>query len=272
VTSSLRTVLAAAAVALGLTVAAQAPAAAAPKHADVALQLSVGSATIRPDEPFFLVIGLVNNGPGAATGVTATIHLPAGLSLASGPTCLPEPDGGSVCALGSTTLPAGQGAALPVMAEAAAAGTYPISGTVSADQRDRVRANNTDAVTVDVVPHTDADVAVELPGDLTVTAGAGFGFSIGVRNNGPAEATGVVATVRLPAGLTVAVGPCVPDAGGTVCTLNQSSLPPGAGVATPVLVTATNPGTYRVDGSAAADQPDPVPGNNTDSVVVTVVG
>jgi uncharacterized repeat protein (TIGR01451 family) len=271
-TPRFRPLLAVTALTLGLTVAAQTPAAAAPKHADVALHLSVTSAPIHPDESFGFEIGLVNNGPARATGVRAEIRLPAGVSDRSGLPCETGPDGASVCTLGPTDIPAGSGAFRPGFAVADEAGSYTISGTVSADQRDRVPANNADSVTFDVVPQTDADVAVELPGDLTANAGAGFGFSIGVRNNGPAEATGVVATVRLPAGLTVAVGPCVPDAGGSVCTLNQSSLPPGFGVASPVLVTATTPGTYRVDGSAAADQPDPVPGNNTGSFVVTVVG
>jgi hypothetical protein len=214
---------------------------------------------------------LVNDGPDAATGVTATFQLPAGLTVGPGASCVVD-DAGSVCRIGPTDLPAGSGAGASVEIVGHRAGAYLVTGAISADQPDPVSANDTASATLVVVEPTDADVSLRLPGVFQpVFADQPFFTSVEVGNDGPAGATGVTAVLRLPGGLTVLSGAaCAPEEGGSVCTFGPTTLPAGARSVALVQLVATAAGSYRVTGTVAADQPDPDPVDNAASVTIEV--
>ncbi len=63
---------------------------------------------------------------------------------------------------------------------------------------------------------------------------------------------------------------CTDTGSGLSCTYSLGSLPAGRGIGEIIGVSASGAGSYTVQGSVAADQPDPVLSNNSDSTLVTV--
>jgi uncharacterized repeat protein (TIGR01451 family) len=217
---------------------------------------------------YSVVVG--NEGPGTATSVVLTVEMSPG--------ALFEPSGstGSCSAVGSTvtcpvgTLRPGFGAALMLAVTPTTGGTVSLSFTASAAQPDRDPSNNIQTETTTVT--TEADISLQL-GDVfgVVYAGQPFFLRVQMSNAGPSPATGVTATLRIPAGLAVVSGAsCVPDGAGSTCTVGPTALPPSTGSVALLQIAAGAAGDYAISGSVAADQPDPLPANNADSVTFTV--
>jgi hypothetical protein len=91
---------------------------------------------------------------------------------------------------------------------------------------------------------------------------------ITVTNNGPSNATNVVVTDALPAGLTYVSDDCgasnVPP-----WTWNVGALAASASSSCNLTVTVTQPGTITNSATVTSDQGDPVTANNTGSADVT---
>lgn len=226
-----------------------------------------------PVDPYatvFYFVPVGNQGPGTATAVTVTSLLPPGVSF--------QPSGSSggcaaaptivTCALSS--LLAGSGAVLIIGFTPTVSGVLSLTFTASAAELDRELSNNTQTETTTVT--SDADVALDLgSGAGVVYTGERFFLATHVSNLGPAPATGVTATLRLPAGLSVAFGAsCIPDGAASVCTIGPIDLPPSTGSVALVEMSGSSAGVYTVSGSVGANEPDPQPANNTDSVTVTL--
>ncbi len=270
--SLLRRTLALAIVVLGalpVIVAAGSAQAAAP------VDVFVADVTDSPDPvavgaTVFYSVVVGNNGPGTATSVVLTVELSAGASF--------EPSGstGSCSAAGSTvrcpvgTLRPGLGAVLMLAVTPATGDNLSLSFTASAAQSDRDSSNNIQTETTTVT--AEADVSLQL-GDVfgVVYAGQPFFVTAQMSNAGPSPATGVTTTLRLPAGLAVVSGAsCLPDGAGSVCTVGPTALPPSTGSVALLQIAADAAGEYAISGSVVADQPDPLPANNVDSVTFTV--
>ena len=111
------------------------------------------------------------------------------------------------------------------------------------------------------------------PADLAITKGdepdpIGVGdeltYSLTVTNNGPDEATNVVVTDDLPAGVTfertnTSQGSCT-GTGPVTCNLGR--IASGSAVAIGIVVRPTGPGTITNVARVSGDQPDPESGNN----------
>jgi uncharacterized repeat protein (TIGR01451 family) len=218
----------------------------------------------------FYSVGVGNQGPGTATSVVLTVEMSPGASF--------EPSGspGSCSAVGSTvtcsvgTLQPGFGAALMLAVAPTTGETLSLRFTASAAESDHDPSNNMQTETTTVI--AEADVSLQL-GEVfgVVYAGQPFFVPVQMSNGGPAPATGVTATLRIPAGLAVVSdASCVPDGGGSVCTVGPAALPPSAGSVALVQIAAGAAGEYAIAGSVVADQPDPVPANNVDTVTFTV--
>jgi uncharacterized repeat protein (TIGR01451 family) len=217
----------------------------------------------------FYSVAVGNNGPGTATSVVLTVEVSPGATI--------EPSGstGSCSTVGSTvtcpvgTLQPGFGAALTLAVAPTTTGTLSLSFTASAVQSDRDPANNVQTETTTVT--AEADVSLQL-GEVSgvVYAGQPFFVTAQMSNAGPSPATGVTTTLRLSAGLAVAGASCLPDGGGSVCTVGPTTLPPSTGSVALLQIAADAAGEYAVSGSVVADQPDPLPANNVDSITFTV--
>jgi uncharacterized repeat protein (TIGR01451 family) len=106
---------------------------------------------------------------------------------------------------------------------------------------------------------------------LTVVTGSGISYAISVSNGGPADATGVVLTHTVPAGLTFASAPagCSFSAGLVTCAVG--ALARGARTDYTIALSATSTGTFATSSHASAVQFDPVSANNTAGTSVTAV-
>ncbi|MFR9779544.1 hypothetical protein ACL02O_26235 [Micromonospora sp. MS34] len=217
---------------------------------------------------------VLNRGPGAATATVVTAPLPAGTSFLAADSdsrCAGTPTL-VTCDLG--TLPASAAASPLIIAlRPTEAGLLSVTFTASAAEPDADLSDNTRTVTTTVDAPTEADLALQLSPPLaTVYAGATFFIGVEVTNAGPAPATGVTTTLRMPAGLTVLSGAsCVTEGTGSVCTRGGSSLPPSAGESGPIALTAAGPGDWTISGSVTADQPDPQPADNAASTTFTTL-
>lgn len=163
-----------------------------PPKADVALVLGPpGSQQLYAGQPFFFQAGVGNSGPAPATNATAVLRIPAGVSVASSASCVP--DGAGSCTLGPVDLPAPGGVLGLLEMLASAPGTYTISGTASADQPDPDLTNNTGSVTFTVAPAADIAVAIAESADPT-RHGQPLTYTVTVTNNGPSPASEVTLT------------------------------------------------------------------------------
>lgn len=112
----------------------------------------------------------------------------------------------------------------------------------------------------------DADVELTKTGSAV---GDQVTFTLSVTNNGPNDATGVVVTDNLPAGLTYVSDDC----GGVNTppfTWNIGNLANAATVVCNITLTADAPGEFFNSASVASTSPDPTSINNIDDVTVGV--
>lgn len=157
-----------------------------------------------------------NAGPATAGGVSLSLPLPAGL------TALAAQAGQGSCAIQAGTVTCDlqslvSGASVAAQVQGQVGSTAPASlsatATVSAAGIDPAAGNNSATATTGVSLLADLSLtASDVPDP--VAAGETLTYELAVANAGPAQATGVVLTVGLPAGLqlTAAVAEEGPDA------------------------------------------------------------
>lgn len=249
-----------------------------PARAAAPVDLFISEVSDSPDPVFAgstvsYTVDVGNRGPGTATSTLLTAPLPAGASFqGSNDDRCSATSTLITCDLGTLGAP---GMASPVIIQVrpTEAGTLSLTFTVSSAEPDANPSDNSRTATTTVTTPTEADVALYLSAHAgPIYAGTPFFIDAGVRNWGPATATGATARLRLPAGLSVVSGAtCVPDGADSVCVVGPMELPPSTGVAAPIALTASAPGNFTIPGSATADQPDPQPANNIGSVSLTVL-
>ncbi|MFD0342353.1 hypothetical protein ACFVH0_27385 [Streptomyces sp. NPDC127117] len=249
-----------------------------------------------------------NEGGGAAEALTLTDVIPAGttylpgsLRIVDGPNTGPKTDrtgddeayfdaqgnrvvfhlgnGASSTEPGSLpsteTLPGGTTLEYRVTIDLVSAGRQ-ITNTAGATYENRLGPTpepltaTSDETATEVNPAADLTVT-KAADETTVTVGQTVTYRITVRNAGPSQATGVTITDRLPDNLTFlsaapSLGTYDPATGHwTVGNL------PEAGSATLVLrAKATAPGLTTNAAIATANEKDPDPTNNTDSVTICI--
>jgi uncharacterized repeat protein (TIGR01451 family) len=218
---------------------------------------------------------VANNGPDDAPSVTVTDNLPSGVTyqsaIPSQGTCS-QVSGAVTCDLGAVAN--GGSATVTIKVVPPTAGTLTDTASLSGSQSvDRNSSNDTATASTTVKGVTDLSITnVDSPDPLTV--GKQITYTIKVRNNGTAPATGVTVTDPLPASVsyvsaTTSVGNCFQSVPGTVtCTIGN--LGAGAGVDIKIKVTAQTAGTVTDTASVQSDQVDVTPANNSATTTTTV--
>jgi uncharacterized repeat protein (TIGR01451 family) len=146
-------------------------------------------------------------------------------------------------------------------------GDISFTATAAADQTDPDATNNSATSTVTAVPNADLAVSVSGPGSIQVDNN--FNVSATVVNNGPQDATNVLATMQLPTNASfVSSASCVVNAGALECA--AATLAAGESVTFTVTISADTAGTATVTGAVVADENDPVANNNSGSVSLTI--
>ena len=242
---------------------------------DLGLAKAADDATPDEGQTVTFTVTLTNVGPDAASGVSVSDPLPAGLTFSSATPSVGSYDTGTgIWTVGA--LAAGGSATLSLAATVdagTAAQTITNTATVAAaDQADTSSVNDQASAPVTV---TAVDLALAKGvDDATPDEGQTVTYSVTLANAGPDVATGVVVTDVLPAGVTFASS--TPSVGSydsgtgdwTVGTL-------GAGSAT-LAITATVDGgtaTQTITNTAtltAVDQADTNAGNDAASTSLTV--
>lgn len=240
-------------------------------EADVWLRIGDVFGVVYAGQPFFVSVQMFNAGPSPATGVTATLRLPAGLAVVSGASCVPD-SGGSVCTVGPATLPSSAGSVALLQIAAHAAGEYAISGSVVADQSDPQPTNNDDSATFTVTAAADLAVAVAESADPS-GAGRPLTYTIKVTNRGPSPASAVSLADEWSAALSGGVELLAVSTSQGACTVTASNrfgcdlgvLPGGATAAVTLLLRPRGVGTLTNNASITAAEHDPDLANNVAS-------
>jgi large repetitive protein len=178
-----------------------------PESADLELTKDVDDDTPLVGQIVTFTITLNNVGPDSAVGVEVTDQLPAGLTFQNAtPSQGSYDDATGIWTVG--TLAASGSATLAIEALVAASGTLVNDAEVTAsavpdpDSTPNDGAGDDfDSVTLNVQQAADLSLIKDVD-DPTPNFGDDVTFTLTLTNSGPDEATGVVVTDQLPAGLT----------------------------------------------------------------------
>ena len=162
----------------------------------------VGPATASAGQPVQYTATFVNNGPMAATGVTETVQLPAGLGTVT------ITDGAGASVLGATynattglvtfptqNLDPNGTAQVYKLTFAAPTQDFTPRSTVASTSLDGTVTNNSSPVTTAIAAV--ADLATTVSGPTTAVVGNAVTYAVNTTNNGPSAAASTVTTLQL---------------------------------------------------------------------------
>ncbi|MFG1804911.1 hypothetical protein [Streptomyces sp. NPDC049040] len=261
--------------------------AADPLKPDPAVTVTVTPPSVLTGDPATVVYTVTNQGNGPATGVTLTMSLPPGVTVASADPVCPEP----TCALGdlapgaTTTVTRVVTSATPLSGNAVGtiASVSPdvdaTDNTATAPLTVRERPvvttppttppTTTPPTTTPPAPRRQADPAVglTLTPPTAYTGGTGSTARITVRNLGRGRATGLTLVLTAPPGVTPdAASPCATAAGCPVADLD-----PGASATVTVALATPGALTGIVTANLSTTGSDTDLGNDTANATLEVL-
>ena len=244
-------------------------------QADLKLSASVAPQPVTVGSNLVYFISITNQGPNAASGVTVSNRIPAGVSFISATGGATPTSGVLLVNLGP--LAAGATNSAQVIVQPTVAGKITNLFQVFAIESDPVLTNNSADVvsTVTNAPPPPVDVAVSITSAPNpVGVGAPLTYSVTVTNNSPTTATGVVVTNTLPLGVTLfsllpSVGSASNHAG--VVTFTVGSLPNSIAATLAIVVLPNAAGLLINTAEAFSAQTDSQPANNRATNVTTAV-
>jgi uncharacterized repeat protein (TIGR01451 family) len=180
-------------------------------------------------------------GPAAGNINDAALNLPAGSSVTYTATCTISP---------------------------AAVGTLVNTATISSATPDPNAANNSATDTDTLGATADLSLTKTLTTPPPIMVGDNIVFALTVTNNGPSNATGVVVTDTLPAGLTYVSNDCGAAFAAGTLTWNVGALAVSASATCNLTVTVTQAGTINNTATATGTEADPTPANNAGTASV----
>ncbi|OQY42126.1 MAG: hypothetical protein B6242_16510, partial [Anaerolineaceae bacterium 4572_78] len=214
-------------------------------------------------ENVIFTLSVTNNGPSDATGVVATDNIPSGYNYLS--------DNGSGAYNSSTglwtigALANGASVNLEITCSVNASGEYTNTASVEGIEEDLNPANDEDDDTT--VPNPVADLEIiKTVDNATPNVGENVVFTLMVVNNGPSDATSVVATDNLPSGYAYLSD----DGAGSYDNTNGiwtiGNLANGASVSLHITCKVHSSGEYTNEASVTAAEEDPDLSNNEDDI------
>lgn len=236
--------------------------------ADVALTKTVSPTTANAGSGVTYTLTVTNNGPSDAQAVTVSdpdvVGIIATSAASSRGTCTLNASADVACAIG--LLSPGSSATITVQAtvdsDFAGASVLNTAATASTTA-DPTPGNNSATATLAVT--RSADVSIVKTGPATITASANSTYTLTIANAGPSQATGVVATDVLPAGLTFVSSATGCTAAGTTVTCPVGTLARNASSTRTfvVLAAADVAATVANTATVSAATTDPNGANNS---------
>ncbi len=240
------------------------------QSADVFIVKDVNDATPNVTDTITYTLTVGNNGPDTATNVVVTDTLQAGVTYISND-CGANDAGAPtiVWTIASLAMNAGAVCNIQASIDTGTGGTLIDNiATVDADQDDPDDGNNTDNASI--TPQQANLSIVKTVDNNTPNAGTNVTYTLEVTNNGPTNATGVVVTDVLPAGITYVSNTCGAsyDGGSTTLTWNIGALNSGASISCDFVATVSlgtgSDTIHNVATITASDQFDDNPADDTD--------
>jgi uncharacterized repeat protein (TIGR01451 family) len=220
-------------------------------------------------------LSITNRGPKTAKGVTLTQLLPASVVFVSA-----NISQGSINYSGGVvngnigTMAAGAVVTATVTVRPTQAGTLTSTASaVAVSDPDPDPSNNSVTITSHINPLT-SDMAVSMAGSPNpVLVGGTLTYTISVTNNGPSDATGVVASNALPA--SVVLTSATPSQGtttilGNAVLFNFGSISVGGVATATITVIPSAQGLITATATVTANQFDSQSANNTATVTTSV--
>ncbi|MHB1556938.1 MAG: Calx-beta domain-containing protein [Isosphaeraceae bacterium] len=230
--------------------------------ADLGVSIQPGAGPAVAQVAWSYTVQVNNAGPSQATGVLATIPIPAGVALVSATSSqgLPpviQQDGGLAADLG--VIDSGAAATITVTVDptpAVSGSAVSLSAGVVGNEYDPAEANNQAVIEVSVAPSVDVGMSLAATPQV-VPSGQVVTFDATVKNAGPTTATGVVVTFPPVSGLAfLSAAPsqgAVPAASGLYFA-RIGTLAPGASATVSLSALATASGNYVQSASVSEDQ------------------
>jgi uncharacterized repeat protein (TIGR01451 family)/gliding motility-associated-like protein len=237
-------------------------------EANLSITKTVNNNTPNVGSTVVFTLRASNQGPSNATGVEVIEQLPDGYSyvLHSGGGYDAGSDIWTIGNLGN-----GSTVQLQITAIVNASGTYTNSATINGNENDPDLSDNVATVIVSPVPFADLEVnkTVNVPYQLV---GQAVVFTVALTNKGPSPATSVQVLDNLPQGFTFQ------SASTSSGTYNNNTgiwsignLNAGSTVTLNLTALVKVNGPYVNSASASASENDPVAGNNSDNVGISVI-
>ncbi len=226
-------------------------------------------------QPLTYTLVVRNNGPNNTPAVTVTDLLPGGVSLVSATPSQGSCSGTSLvsCVLGS--LGNGGSATVTIVVTPTAEGPLTNTASVAGNPSDPNPGNNSSTIGTMVQPVPVADLSVtKTDSPDPVLVGQPLTYTLTARNNGPNNATGVTVTDTLPPGVTLASATASQGSGcsgAPTVTCSLGSLAIGTTATVTIVVTPPSPGAVSNMASVRGNQDDLNPGNDSATIVSTVV-
>lgn len=242
--------------------------------ADLSITKTDGVATATPGAGVVYTITATNLGPSDVTGASVADTFPAILTCTW--TC--------IASAGSSCTAAGAGDVADSVdllvngtatytatctVDASATGTLENTATVSSALNDPNPGDNSATDTDTLTPSADLSITMAASPD-PAALGEAVTIMVTVSNAGPSDATGVVVTASVPAGLTFdSTTGCAEDPNGVpTCTLG--TVPAGQMASYTILATAADGGVHTFEASVASAVADPSGGNDATTEPVAV--
>ncbi len=244
--------------------------------ADLTIDKTATNGPVNAGEFVVYEIEVTNNGPTNAADVISSDALPAGTTFraaGSSPDC--SESGGTVtCEFGVVDNGTSETRTLILQTSAVNAPSFDNTAVVSSSTNDPNPGNDDDTETVQVNPAADLALT-KLDAIDPVTVGDQISYALTVQNLGPSDATNVIVTDPLPAGLSFAFeGPfsdCTPSGVPNVTVrCDFGNLAFGDIATQSFTATTSTAGTVSNTAVVDGDETDPALANNTDGETTLV--
>lgn len=211
---------------------------------------------------------ITNLGTVTASSVTVTDALPATVSFVSASAGCTNIGSNVICSIGD--LASGASATRTIVVNTTLIGVITNTASVSSTTDDPNLANNTSQA-ITTVTGIQTDLAVTKSGSPDpVTAGSNLTYTVTVTNKGPTTATSVTLTDTLPSSATfLSASPGCTNNGGTV-TCDLGDLGNGTSTSVEIVVTPGTAGSVTNSVTVAAEEADPVAGDNSATAITAV--